>query len=64
MNSSDSFGSSSSDDDDDEGGWLSHSNFGLGNPPVSARHSGLQRRPLSTNGFDVSDLGVVLPSSH
>ncbi|KAF8625742.1 hypothetical protein AX17_006769 [Amanita inopinata Kibby_2008] len=51
MHSSEGFGSSSSDEEDEEGGWLSHSNFSLGNPPVSARHMNTERRPLSSGGF-------------
>ena len=57
MQSSDHFGPSSSDASDDEeedGGWLAHSTFDLGNPPVSARHHSGDRRPLSSSAFDVS----------
>lgn len=53
MHSSDQFGSSSDDDDDEEGGWLSQSTFGLREPPISARHSILERRPLGVHDFDV-----------
>jgi hypothetical protein len=57
MQSSDQFRSSSSDNSDDEeedGGWLAHSTFDINNPPVSARHHSTDRRPLSSNAFDVS----------
>lgn len=53
MGSSDQFGSS--DEDDDDEGWLtqSQSTFGL-NPPVTTRPFS-ERRPLSSNGFGVSN---------
>ncbi|KAF6763649.1 SIT4 phosphatase-associated protein-domain-containing protein [Ephemerocybe angulata] len=51
MHSSDQFNSSDDDDDDDEG-WLSQSNFGMREPPVSPLHQSTERRPLSASGFD------------
>lgn len=56
MQSSDQFGSPSSDtsdDEDEDGGWLAHSTFDLGNPPVYARRHSSDRRPLGSE-FDVS----------
>ncbi|KIM86236.1 hypothetical protein PILCRDRAFT_65387 [Piloderma croceum F 1598] len=55
MQSSDQFGSPSSDasdDEDEDGGWLAHSTFDLGNPPVYARHHSSDRRPLGSSEFD------------
>lgn len=44
-----------SDDEDDEDGWLTHSKFNLGSPPVSASSQRFtQRRPLSPGAFNVS----------
>ena len=56
MQHPDPFGSSSdaSDDEEEDGGWLAHSTFDLGSPPISARHHSSDRRPLSASGFDVS----------
>lgn len=66
MQSSEQFGTSSdaSDDDDDDGGWLSHSNFDLNNPPVSARHHSTERRPLDSSGFDVSAMLFILSCAY
>ncbi|KAL4256787.1 SAPS family protein [Pleurotus pulmonarius] len=50
LHSASNYGSTESDDEDEDGGWLSHSDFSLGNPPVTARHQSSERRPLS--GFD------------
>jgi serine/threonine-protein phosphatase 6 regulatory subunit 3 len=57
MQSSEQFGSSSSDasdDEDEDGGWLAHSTFDLGNPPVYTRRHSSDRRPLGSSEFDVS----------
>lgn len=62
MQSSEQFGSPSSDASDDEeedGGWLTHSNFALSNPPVSARNHSSDRRPLDAS-FDVSTCAIFL----
>lgn len=54
MQSLEQFGSTdASDDEEEDGGWLTHSNFALSNPPVSARNHPSHRRPLAA-GFDVS----------
>lgn len=65
MQSSEQFGSPSSDASDDEeedGGWLTHSNFALSNPPVSARNHSSDRRPLEP-GFDVSSPATCFMSN-
>ena len=61
MQSSEQFGSSSdaSDDDEEDAGWLTHSNFALSNPPVSARNHSSHRRPLAA-GFDVSTSAIMM----